>query len=148
MTLDPTDPGTAIGPVIRRRDGTIRTDSPHLREPPDAVTRPIYEDRSYQEPPAAPHIPEPRMKNPNRAGALRNNLRSIWWQMTRVAPCFLAAGIVVWLIMRWLTDSHFWAWAATIIPTVLFFVWMRLVIGQARAHYRGDAVPPPGAYRW
>lgn len=140
------EPGTEV--VFHRRDGSVRPDSPHLHAvapaPVEAYGRPVDDEPDVLA--ARPVIPAPRTRNPNRAGALRNNARAIWWQLTRTGSQCALGGLLMWIGVHLWTGSSFWAWVAAAGPIVIFLVWMRLVIAQARAHYRGDAMPPPGAY--
>lgn len=140
---------------LRRRDGTIRDDPPiSWPSPPERDNAPSSVDRgpihAVGRPLAPPaprrHIPAPRTRNPNRAGAVRNGVRSIIHQLTHVAPWYVAAAGAIWFAVRGLTDSMLWAWVAAAVPVVLFLGWMWLVVGQVRDHYRGDALPPPGSY--
>lgn len=133
--------GTA--PVLRRRDGTPRHDElviiPPATYPRDVTGHAIPQERVY--------LPGPRRsRNTNRAQAVRNGARALWWQMTRVAPWYAGAAVLAWFLTARLTGSVVWAWVAAAVPTVIFLVWIRLVMGQARDHYRGDASAPPGAY--
>lgn len=136
-------------PPLRRRDGTIREDG-YMSAPPPVIYEPTHRDVVAWPLPPPVYAPEPVRapgpRNPDRASAARNVMRSIWHQLAHVAPWFWGAAVVLWVVARYLTHMTWLAYVLAAIPVVVWLCWMRLVAGQARAHYRGDAVPPPGAY--
>lgn len=92
-------------------------------------------------------LPSPRLRrerNPDAATARRNNLRALWYQLSRVLPASLLASAALGLLVGVLTGTRWWGVAAAVVPVVLYILWMIGWTRQAIAHQRGEAMPPPG----
>lgn len=137
------DPDRDNLPVIRRSDGTIRTDitaadfqAPIEREPIRVVGR------------TRTRIPEPRLGDyrPGRATGLATTAMSLTHQFTAVLPRYLIAALILGAI-AWPVTGLLWVTiTAAALPLLAFLWWLNLVRLQAKEYRRGYGPPPPGSH--
>jgi hypothetical protein len=142
------DPDSDNLPVIRRRDGTIRTDikpgelSPvrRDREPINVVGRQVPRPRRD---PASIDLPTPARAT-GRATRIANNTRAWGHLFAVVLPRYLVASVVLGVVAGVGTGLLWLSLSAAALPLVVFGWWLNQVRRQAKEHRRGQAPPPPG----
>lgn len=149
MTSDNVPDRVGQTPVIRRRDGTPRTDivvtpddtfdvESRERDPIRVVGRRIPRPREIPDAAAAP----------GRATGIATTMTVVVHLLRRVLPRYLIASAILVLAAWAFTGTAWVVYTAAGLPLVVWVWWVWVVMAQARRYRRGEASPPPGWFGW